>query len=82
MTAAPSTTTSSRRRATGSGGSTRQSAPGDRIRRQNLELMQAIMDAQQDALNEARSAGTYDSHTISAAQKRLDQGGMTRMSEG
>ncbi|MGY5764708.1 cation:proton antiporter [Brachybacterium sp. DNPG3] len=55
--------------------------PEDRVRVQQLELLQALMDAQQDALNEARSMGGYDSRTIAAAQKQLDQG-MARLSEG
>ncbi|WP_304502067.1 sodium:proton antiporter [Brachybacterium sp. FME24] len=46
----------------------------DPVRAQYPELMQLILDAQQDALNEARSTGSYDSTTIRTAQKRLDQG--------
>lgn len=48
--------------------------PEDPARQQSLELLQMITEAQQDALNEARSTGTYDSHTIASAQKRLDSG--------
>jgi NhaP-type Na+/H+ or K+/H+ antiporter len=39
---------------------------------QALELEQLILEAQHDALSEARSAGTYGSHTIARAQKRID----------
>lgn len=46
----------------------------DPVKRQYPELMQLFLDAQQDALDEARSTGSYDSHTIKSAQKRLDQG--------
>lgn len=46
----------------------------DPVKAQYAELMQLILDAQQDALNEARSTGSFDSSTIRTAQKRLDQG--------
>nr|WP_209905420.1 sodium:proton antiporter [Brachybacterium sacelli] len=46
----------------------------DPSRAQYPELMQLLLDAQQDALNEARSTGSYDSVTIKRAQKQLDQG--------
>ena len=46
----------------------------DPVRAQYAELMQLILDAQQDALGEARSTGSYDSSTIKRAQKQLDQG--------
>ncbi|MGP5362871.1 cation:proton antiporter [Brachybacterium tyrofermentans] len=49
-------------------------AAEDPVKSQYAELMQLILDAQQDALNEARSTGSYDSSTIKTAQKRLDQG--------
>ncbi|MGP9845446.1 cation:proton antiporter [Brachybacterium sp. 107] len=49
-------------------------ATEDPVKSQYAELMQLILDAQQDALNEARSTGSYDSSTIKTAQKRLDQG--------
>lgn len=45
----------------------------DPARAQYAELMQLILDAQQDALGEARSTGSYDSTTIKRAQKQLDQ---------
>ncbi|MFC7458150.1 cation:proton antiporter [Brachybacterium sp. GCM10030267] len=53
------------------GGSEREDDP---VRAQYPELMELLFDAQQDTLNHARSTGTYDSHTIARAQKRLDQG--------
>ncbi|GAA1484790.1 sodium:proton antiporter [Brachybacterium fresconis] len=46
----------------------------DSAKAQLPELLQLILDAQQDALNEARSTGSYDSSTIKRAQKQLDQG--------
>ncbi|HEX7351921.1 sodium:proton antiporter [Brachybacterium sp.] len=46
----------------------------DQVKAQYSELMQLILDAQQDALNEARSTGAYDSTTVKRAQKQLDQG--------
>lgn len=38
------------------------------------ELEQLILEAQQDALSEVRSAGTYGSHTIARAQRQIDRG--------
>ncbi|MGO2820885.1 MAG: cation:proton antiporter [Brachybacterium tyrofermentans] len=52
----------------------RRGGAADPVKTQYAELMQLILDAQQDALNEARSTGSYDSSTIKTAQKRLDQG--------
>ncbi|GAA1309966.1 cation:proton antiporter [Brachybacterium tyrofermentans] len=52
----------------------RRGGAEDPAKAQYGELMQLILDAQQDALNEARSTGSYDSSTIKTAQKRLDQG--------
>ena len=52
----------------------RRGGAEDPVKTQYAELMQLILDAQQDALNEARSTGSYDSSTIKSAQKRLDQG--------
>lgn len=46
----------------------------DPVRAQYAELMQLILDAQQDALDEARSTGSYDSNTVKRAQRQLDQG--------
>ncbi|ATG56540.1 peptidase [Brachybacterium ginsengisoli] len=51
-----------------------RAAAGDPVKQQYPELMQLFLDAQQDALDEARSTGSYDSHTIKRAQKQLDQG--------
>ena len=42
------------------------------------ELLQLLLDVQQDALNEARSIGAYDSRTIAAAQRVLDAGSTRR----
>src|SRR5690606_23908458 len=42
------------------------------------ELLQLLLDVQQDALNEARSIGAFDSRTIAAAQRLLDAGSAQR----
>lgn len=58
----------------------KEAAPGedDPAVSQQLELAQLVLDAQQDALNEARSIGAYDSGTIGRAQKMLDAGAARR----
>lgn len=42
------------------------------------ELTQLLLEVQQDALNEARSIGAYDSGTIARAQRMLDAGAARR----
>ncbi|GAA4526643.1 sodium:proton antiporter [Brachybacterium paraconglomeratum] len=44
------------------------------LKAQLPELSQLLLEVQQDALNEARSIGAYDSHTIARAQRMLDAG--------
>jgi CPA1 family monovalent cation:H+ antiporter len=50
----------------------------DPRRTQGPELAQRLADVQQDALDEARSLGAYDSGTIARAQKLLDAGALHR----
>lgn len=50
----------------------------DPLAAQLPELSQLLLDVQQDALNEARSIGAYDSRTIARAQKMLDAGATRR----
>ncbi|WP_293696129.1 cation:proton antiporter [uncultured Agrococcus sp.] len=44
--------------------------------RQLRELEALVLEAEQDALREARSAGTFSSHAIERAQRRIDSGAM------
>src|SRR5699024_7831119 len=46
----------------------------DPVAAQLPELVQLVHEVQQDALNEARSLGAYDSRTIARAQLMLDAG--------
>ena len=46
----------------------------DPVAEQLPELVQLVHEVQQDALNEARSLGAYDSRTIARAQTMLDAG--------
>ncbi len=50
----------------------------DPLAAQRPELAQLLADVQQDALDEARSLGAYDSGTIARAQKLLDAGALRR----
>lgn len=47
-------------------------ASADTLGAQIPELNQLLLEVEQDALNEARSIGAYDSRTIAAAQRVLD----------
>lgn len=58
-------------------GSSGDAAPDPRTA-QRPELVQLLAEVQQDALDEARSLGAYDSGTIARAQKLLDAGSLRR----
>ncbi|WP_414944655.1 hypothetical protein [Amycolatopsis sp. cmx-11-32] len=45
--------------------------PGSPLR-QRRELQRLLVDAQQNALLDARSGGTYSSHTLERAQNFID----------
>ncbi|HIY65621.1 MAG TPA: sodium:proton antiporter [Candidatus Agrococcus pullicola] len=48
----------------------------DSTMQQVRELEALILEAEQDALGEARSTGAFSSHTIERAQRRIDSGAM------